>query len=133
MGQMNVPYTLTMLLISQPTPEPHPSPVIAPSCQACRRMHLLVMAIRDLDLRGGVIVFVQRCSIDAQLSNITLYAAGDRQLVATFTSPVATLRLSIIPEEAKNLSYCVGAGQVPKGKTVPSAMFPSSLTIAFWN
>lgn len=42
---------------------------------------------------------------------------------------VFILSKSIIPEEAKNLSYRVGAGRVPKGKTVPSAVFPSSLSI----
>lgn len=42
---------------------------------------------------------------------------------------VFILSRSIIPGEAKNLSYRVGASQVSKGKTVPSAVFPSSLMI----
>ena len=42
---------------------------------------------------------------------------------------VFILSRSIIPEEAKSLSYCVGAGQVSKGKTVPSAMLPHPLTV----
>lgn len=36
------------------------------------------------------------------------------------------LSRSIIPGEAKNLSYRVGVSQVPKGVTVPSAVLPSS-------